>query len=87
MKNPDSVDFNSNAISTQGTNLFHIRVPMKNGAVPTTKKANANANLVQIRELGGKMAPLWRSYYSANVEKVIFVVDTSNLCQIAAASE
>jgi hypothetical protein len=89
LKNPDSVDFNSHSISTHGTNLFHIKIPFsftKNGTT-NSKKANANNNLVQIRELGGKMAPLWRSYYSVDVDKVVFVVDTSNLCQIAAASE
>lgn len=30
------------------------------------------------------MAPLWNQYYH-NVTKIIYVVDASNLCQIAAA--
>lgn len=30
------------------------------------------------------MAPLWNQYYR-NVTRIIYVVDASNLCQIAAA--
>lgn len=30
------------------------------------------------------MAPLWTQYYR-NITKIIYVVDASNLCQIAAA--
>jgi hypothetical protein len=30
------------------------------------------------------MAPIWRSYYSGT-QKIIYVVDASNLCRIAAA--
>lgn len=39
---------------------------------------------VQIREIGGTMAPIWRRYFE-DVTHVIYVVDTSNLCQISAA--
>lgn len=37
-----------------------------------------------MRELGGFMAPLWHHYFH-DINKVMFVVDASNLCQIAAA--
>ena len=37
-----------------------------------------------MREVGGAMAPLWNQYYK-NITKIIYVVDASNLCQIAAA--
>lgn len=30
------------------------------------------------------MAPLWSQYYR-NITRIMYVVDTSNLCQIAAA--
>jgi hypothetical protein len=39
---------------------------------------------ITIREVGGAMAPIWRSYYQGT-KQIIYVVDTSNLCQIAAA--
>lgn len=39
---------------------------------------------VTVRELGGFMAPLWHHYFH-DINKVMFVVDASNLCQIAAA--
>lgn len=39
---------------------------------------------IVVREVGGAMAPLWNQYYK-NVTKIIYVVDASNLCQIAAA--
>ncbi|KAH8409354.1 hypothetical protein KR222_001555, partial [Zaprionus bogoriensis] len=41
---------------------------------------------IQILEIGGSMAPLWRqSQYFEDVKKLIYVVDASNLCQISAA--
>lgn len=32
----------------------------------------------------GSMAPMWKNYFN-DVEKIMYVVDTSNLCQITAA--
>lgn len=40
---------------------------------------------VEVRELGGSMAPLWKSYY-ANASGIIFVIDSSNPHRAAAAS-
>ncbi|KAF6204800.1 hypothetical protein GE061_018962 [Apolygus lucorum] len=37
-----------------------------------------------ICEVGGGMAPLWHHYYRG-INRIIFVVDASNLCQISAA--
>ncbi|KAL7301562.1 hypothetical protein TKK_0005991 [Trichogramma kaykai] len=39
---------------------------------------------ILIRECGGTMAPRWKEYLP-NVQKIIFVIDASNLCQISAA--
>lgn len=44
----------------------------------------AKATEVVVHEIGGTMAPMWTNYL-ANVSKIIYVVDTSNLCQISAA--
>ncbi|XP_055617137.1 ADP-ribosylation factor-like protein 16 isoform X2 [Toxorhynchites rutilus septentrionalis] len=41
--------------------------------------------IVQVREVGGCLAPIWRDYLNKPVERIIYVVDTSNLCQISAA--
>lgn len=41
---------------------------------------------LDIREIGGAMSPLWSRYYD-NVNRIIFVIDTSNLCEIAGAGE
>lgn len=45
---------------------------------------NTDVFKVTVRELGGFMAPLWHHYFH-DINKVMFVVDASNLCQIAAA--
>lgn len=41
---------------------------------------------VILLEIGGTMAPMWTNYLG-NVSKIMYVVDTSNLCQISAAGE
>lgn len=41
---------------------------------------------VVLLEIGGTMAPMWTNYLG-NVSKFMYVVDTSNLCQISAAGE
>lgn len=41
---------------------------------------------VDVLEIGGSMAPMWTSYLE-NVSRIIYVVDTSNLCQISAAGK
>lgn len=69
LQNAETIDDTTTAVPTVGTNIFNIKIDEKNYTV---------------RELGGSMAPLWSMYFG-NVEKVIYVVDASNLCQISAA--
>ncbi|XP_063706995.1 ADP-ribosylation factor-like protein 16 [Culicoides brevitarsis] len=81
LQDPDSVNDTTHSISTIGTNIFTIKLPVKE--TEGKKKTNAK-QYVQIRELGGTMAPMWKNYYD-DVEKIMYVIDTSNLCQISAA--
>lgn len=41
---------------------------------------------ITVMEIGGSMAPMWSNYLS-NVSKILYVIDTSNLCQISAAGK
>lgn len=41
---------------------------------------------ITVIEIGGSMAPMWNNYLN-NVAKILYVIDTSNLCQISAAGE
>lgn len=83
LQDPDSVNENTHSIPSIGTNIFTIKLPVKEPE--GKKKANAK-QYVQIRELGGTMAPMWKNYYD-DVDKIMYVIDTSNLCQISAAGE
>lgn len=69
LSNLNSVDRTTASVTTVGTNILTV---------------NADGYQIFIRELGGIMAPLWSKYF-AGVDKVIYVVDASNLCQISAA--
>lgn len=69
----DVIDNTYSSVPTIGTNIFRINMPEK----------GKNCCLY-IREIGGEMSPIWRHYFD-NIKKIIFVVDTSNLCQISAA--
>ncbi|KAJ8963487.1 hypothetical protein NQ318_018970 [Aromia moschata] len=69
LQNYDSIDSTTTAVPTMGTNIFNVKIEDR---------------VYEIRELGGAMAPLW-SMYLNGVDKVIYVVDASNLCQISAA--
>lgn len=81
---PDSVNYTTHSVNTVGTNIFTINyVP---SAEKKSLKKNAKKNIT-VRELGGEMAVMWKNYYSEAVNKIIFVVDTSNLCQISCAGE
>ncbi|KAH8369047.1 ADP-ribosylation factor-like protein 16 [Drosophila serrata] len=100
LQDPDSIDETSYSMPTIGTGIYRIHFPTKspNGdkprppPPPTDGAAQVNIphggkNLpksIQILEIGGSMAPLWRQYFE-DVKKLIYVVDTSNLCQISAA--
>jgi ADP-ribosylation factor-like protein 1 len=77
---PDSVNFTTHSVNTVGTNLYTIH----NNA---EKPRKAPKKSVTIRELGGEMAVMWKNYYTESIEKIMFVVDTSNLCQISCAGE
>ncbi|XP_053698781.1 ADP-ribosylation factor-like protein 16 [Sabethes cyaneus] len=87
LQNQDSVTFTSHSVPSVGTNLFTIRIPPM---VIDEKEVNAKPSprkrdVVQVREVGGCLAPIWRDYLNKPVDRVIYVVDTSNLCQISAA--
>lgn len=75
LQNRETVDETSCTVPTTGTNITTVRYP---------NEKTGNMKEYTIRELGGAMAPIWSKYYSG-VNKVIYVVDASNLCQIAAA--
>lgn len=70
LQNREAFDTMSSTVPTIGTNLVTVRF--------------GNQKQISIREVGGEMAPIWRNYYSC-VRSIIYVVDASNLCQIAAA--
>jgi ADP-ribosylation factor-like protein 1 len=78
---PDSINFTTHSVNTVGTNLYTIHHSSEKPSKKATKKS------ITIRELGGEMAVLWKNYYTEAVEKIMFVVDTSNLCQISCAGE
>ncbi|XP_050663947.1 ADP-ribosylation factor 1-like 1 [Leptidea sinapis] len=75
LQEEDGIDYTYSPVPTIGTNLYDIHYLNKNG-----KK-----QILTIREVGGEMVQLWYSYLDG-IEKVIFVVDTSNLCQISSAA-
>lgn len=76
---PGSVNFTTHSVNTVGTSIYTIH---NNVEKPAKKSAKKN---VTIRELGGEVAVMWKNYYTESVEKILFVVDTSNLCQISCA--
>lgn len=93
----------SHSVATIGTNIFTIKLPesgVKNAnatAVPlsaTNKKPPSSGSFrrsskkpsITITEIGGSMAPMWGNYLN-NVSRILYVIDTSNLCQISAAGE
>ncbi|XP_068151833.1 ADP-ribosylation factor-like protein 16 [Drosophila tropicalis] len=83
LQDPDSIDSTSYSMPTIGTGIYRINFPVQSPA----GDSNPNKHLpksIQILEIGGSMAPLWRQYFE-DVKKLIYVVDTSNLCQISAA--
>lgn len=79
---PGSVNFTTHSVNTVGTNIYTINYNLEEK--PLKKSAKKS---ITIRELGGEMAVMWKSYYTEAVEKILFVVDTSNLCQISCAGK
>lgn len=99
LQEEDSIDHTSYSKPTVGTNIFDIKFITKreqnnekfSKPVPTQTKVQLarRKNLpktIKILEIGGDMAPLWRQFFG-NVNKIVYVVDTSNLCQISAAGK
>lgn len=76
---PGSINFTTHSVNTVGTNLYTIHNNLPGALKKKAKKS------ITIRELGGEMAVMWKNYYTVDVEKIVFVVDTSNLCQISCA--
>lgn len=80
LRDPESISFTSHSVPSVGTNIFRILNPKAASSSATAK----SRPWVDIKEIGGAMSPLWNRYY-ANVNRVIFVIDTSNLCEISGA--
>ncbi|XP_059472616.1 ADP-ribosylation factor-like protein 16 [Neocloeon triangulifer] len=72
LQNQEIIDITSNPTPTVGINLAKIKLNDE----PYTE--------ITVREVGGSMAPIWKNYFNGTSE-IMYVVDTSNLCQIAAA--
>ncbi|XP_034475300.1 ADP-ribosylation factor 1-like 1 [Drosophila innubila] len=94
LQEPDSIDETTYSMPTIGTGIYRIHFPEKSAnsdkhRPPTDVAPSMPKHLpkfIQILEIGGSMAPLWRqSQYFEDVKKLIYVVDASNLCQISAA--
>lgn len=75
LKNRNAIDETSHTVPTTGSDLTVVKF---------VNKTSGTSREYVIRELGGIMAPMWEKYFHG-VNKIIYVVDTSNLCQIAAA--
>ncbi|CAK1599277.1 unnamed protein product [Parnassius mnemosyne] len=75
LQDAEGIDYTYSPVPTIGTNIYDINYVNKQG-----KK-----QVLSIREVGGEMVTLWSNYLDG-IEKVIFVVDTSNLCQVSAAA-
>ncbi|XP_005188598.2 ADP-ribosylation factor-like protein 16 [Musca domestica] len=56
----------------------------ENKTAEKRKKKLPPLKSIRVLEIGGAMAPIWRQYFN-DVKKLMYVVDTSNLCQISAA--
>lgn len=80
---PGTVNFTTHSVNTVGTALYTI----PNDEVSDEKKKKCGRKSVNVRELGGEMAVMWKKYYNEKIDKIIFVVDTSNLCQISCGGE
>lgn len=93
----------SHSVATIGTNIFTIKLPdagqksassASKSASSARQKAMGSAGVrrsmknpgITIMEIGGSMAPMWSNYLN-NVSKILYVIDTSNLCQISAAGK
>lgn len=90
---PGSVTNVSHSVPTIGTNIFTVKLP-DSSKVTSADKSRPNTSSrrsgkfaqITIMEIGGEMAPMWTNYLQ-NVTKILYVIDTSNLCQISAAGK
>lgn len=95
---PYSITNVTHSVPTIGTNIYTIKltdtpITATTGAASNAAKAKTtqkstrskNAKII-VREIGGEMAAMWTNYL-ANVTKILYVIDTSNLCQISAAGK
>lgn len=81
----------SHSVPTIGTNIFSIKLPVTISSSTHCAKPkivgdarSKKISSITIMEIGGAMAPMWSNYLN-NVSKILYVIDTSNLCQISAA--
>jgi len=70
--------------STASTATCNKQKKAAAAAAASAKGVRSKNAEINILEIGGSMAPMWTSYLE-NVSRIIYVVDTSNLCQISAA--
>ena len=70
-------DKDTQLVSTVGVNIFRLELSVQ---------GKRKKELVDIRELGGQLAPVWTDYIKRE-NSVIFVVDSSNLGQVSDQSE
>lgn len=82
---PGTVNFTTHSVNTIGTALYTIHNDFKENGDEKKKKSGKKS--INVRELGGEMAVMWKKYYTESITKIIFVVDTSNLCQISCGGE
>lgn len=77
-------------LSTVKLNVVPVAAASNNAATAVTDKPRKSIaprlKEITILEIGGSMAPMWTNYLS-NISKILYVVDTSNLCQISAAGD
>lgn len=88
----------SHSVPTIGTNIFTVKLPDSSKLTSsntncadkskpnTSSRRSGKAAQITIMEIGGEMAPMWTNYLQ-NVTKILYVIDTSNLCQISAAGK
>lgn len=101
LQSPGSITNVSHSVPTIGTNIFTIKFPdpvkssssSSTNAPPNPNNSNKAKSTrtgkipsITIMEIGGEMAPMWTDYLQ-NVTKILYVIDTSNLCQISAAGK
>ena len=66
-------DKDTQLVSTVGVNIFRLELSIQGKRKKET---------VDVRELGGQLAPVWTDYIKRE-SSVIFVVDSSNLGQVS----